>query len=139
MDSLDKISRSNLMSLIKNNGSILENNVFKALNKLHIRFTKNSRFLYGKPDISIKKYKIAVFIDSCFWHGCKYHCRKPKSNIEYWEKKISNNLFRDIEVNAYYITNDWYLLRLWEHDIISNFENSIYKIKSLIDLSKKYQ
>ncbi|WP_412728501.1 hypothetical protein [Geobacillus stearothermophilus] len=66
--------------------SQLEDTVSKALWREGYRFRKNDKTLLGKPDISIKKYKVAIFIDSCFWHGCPLHGNMPESNREYWKK-----------------------------------------------------
>jgi DNA mismatch endonuclease, patch repair protein len=82
--------------------SKLENRVSRELWKRGVRFRKNDKSLFGKPDISIKKHKVAIFIDSCFWHACELPGSRPKSNQEYWDKKLARNKNRDIEVNAYY-------------------------------------
>ena len=49
----------------------------KALWQKSLRYRKNPAKYFGKPDLVFKKYKTVVFIDSCFWHGCKKHCRMP--------------------------------------------------------------
>ncbi|MCW5787718.1 MAG: hypothetical protein KIT49_09505 [Nitrospira sp.] len=51
--------------------------------------------LPGKPDFVFRREHIAVFVDGCFWHGCRWHCRMPKSRQTYWEPKISRNRSRD--------------------------------------------
>ena len=92
--------------------SKLEDIVAKELWKNGIRFRRNVSSLKGKPDIAIKKYKIVVFIDSCFWHCCPEHGNMPKTNIEYWTKKLARNKQRDIEINQYYIQQNWHLVRI---------------------------
>ncbi|EKN69292.1 DNA mismatch endonuclease, patch repair protein Vsr [Neobacillus bataviensis LMG 21833] len=111
--------------------SKLENRVSNVLWNRGIRFRKNS-ILFGKPDISIQKYKIVIFIDSCFWHVCPLHGNKPKSNQEYWIKKLERNQYRDKEVNDYYNKNGWYLLRFWEHDLKEDFEGTVDRISLFI-------
>lgn len=64
----------------------LENLVSKALWHEVIRFRKKTKGLYDKLDISIKKFKVVIFIDSCFWHSCPIHGSKPLSNQKYWKK-----------------------------------------------------
>jgi DNA mismatch endonuclease (patch repair protein) len=76
--------------------------------------------------------KIAIFIDSCFWHGCKKHCRIPTANQEYWINKINRNKERDKEVNAYYKKRNRKIIRIWEHDL-KNEKRVINKIKKLIE------
>ena len=61
--------------------SKMEDLVAKELWKRNIRYRRNVKTLFGKPDIAIKKYKVVIFIDSCFSHHCPLHTRMPKSNI----------------------------------------------------------
>lgn len=93
-DTLSKKQRSKIMKTIKS-VSKLESTVSKALWRKGFRFRRNTVDLYGKPDISIKKYKIVIFIDSCFWHKCPLHANLPKSNIGYWQRKLNRNAERD--------------------------------------------
>lgn len=85
--------------------------------KRGFRFRKNDKTLFGNPDIAIKKYKLVIFIDFCFWHGCDVHGHIPKSNVDYWTKKIDRNIKRDKEVNAGYIEKGWNIKRMWEHKL----------------------
>lgn len=131
----EKISseiRSKNMRAIKSQ-SKLENKVSKAVWKNGMRFRKNNKSLFGKPDISIKKYKIVIFIDSCFWHVCPIHSNRPKNNKEFWEKKLNRNVERDKEVTNFYIKNNWHILRIWEHEIKEDFDGVIRKIITFIE------
>jgi DNA mismatch endonuclease (patch repair protein) len=135
-DMLTKEQRSNNMKAIRSKGSSLENKVTKELWRHGIRFRKNVSKLMGKPDIAIQKYKIVIFIDSCFWHSCPIHGNKPSSNVDYWEKKLKRNIDRDNEVNGYYEGLGWRILRIWEHEIKSDFEDVMENIIKLIQNSK---
>lgn len=84
-DRISRETRSKNMKAIKS-VSKLEDKIAKELWKKGVRFRRNVKNLKGKPDIAIKKYKIAIFIDSCFWHACPNHGNMPRSNIDYWEK-----------------------------------------------------
>jgi DNA mismatch endonuclease, patch repair protein len=137
-DNLTQEQRSKTMRAIKSR-SQLENRVSKALWRDGYRFRKNDKSLIGKPDISIKKYKIVIFIDSCFWHGCPLHGNMPKSNREYWEKKLSRNKERDQQVNEYYKEIGWSCMRVWEHELKQNFDQTVEKIKHFIDQAKRKQ
>ncbi|OGZ93515.1 MAG: hypothetical protein A2528_02830 [Candidatus Staskawiczbacteria bacterium RIFOXYD2_FULL_37_9] len=106
----------------------LEKSVWKILSEHKIRYRKNSSKHFGKPDIVVASKKLVIFIDSCFWHGCKKHCRIPEAHRDYWVKKINRNKKRDKEVNAYYKKLGWKILRVWEHDIPKNLTKSINKI-----------
>lgn len=130
MDNLTKEQRKKNMRAIKSQ-SALENRVTKELWRKGYRFRKNTN-LFGKPDISIKKYKIVIFIDSCFWHCCPIHGNMPKSNKDYWEKKLERNKVRDIEVNQYYKDKGWNILRVWEHEIKENLLQTINLIEDFI-------
>jgi DNA mismatch endonuclease (patch repair protein) len=136
----DKVSsekRTQIMKQIKSKKTRLENKIVSDLWRSGFRFRRNVNSLLGKPDISIKKYKVAIFIDSCFWHGCPQHCRMPESNKSYWQNKIKRNKERDKKVSAYYIEKRWNLLRIWEHDIKNDYKKSINVISEFIENAKK--
>jgi DNA mismatch endonuclease, patch repair protein len=71
----------------------------------------------ANPDIAIQKYKIVIFLDSCFWHSCPLHGNKPSFNFEYWEMKLKRNKERDNEVRAFYLQKGWNIMRVWEHEV----------------------
>ncbi len=131
-DNLSPEQRIKNMKAIKSSHTKMEDNICNALWKMGLRFRRNVKNLPGKPDIAIKKYKIAIFLDSCFWHRCPEHFKKPKSNLEYWEPKIKRNIERDNEINQYYINNHWHILRVWEHDYKKEMENTVLKIINFI-------
>ncbi|KAB7705045.1 DNA mismatch endonuclease Vsr [Bacillus aerolatus] len=138
MADMSKEKRSKTMKAIKS-VSKLENRVTKALWEKGFRFRKNAK-LFGKPDISIQKYKIAIFIDSCFWHVCPIHSNIPKTNQEYWIKKLKRNQERDREVSDYYNEKGWHVLRIWEHELKGDFQSTINKIAIFINEHKtKYK
>lgn len=116
-DLVSKEGRSKIMQAVKPKNTKLENLILKELWKRGIRYRRNVKELPGKPDMAIKKYKLVVFIDSCFWHGCPYHCRMPVTNHDYWTNKIMKNKNRDLEITGYYTSIGWEILRFWEHDI----------------------
>lgn len=116
-DNLSPEIRRKAMQAIQSKGTGLENKISKALWHMGLRFRRNAADLRGKPDISIKKRKVVVFIDSCFWHGCELHYRIPGTNQEYWINKINRNKQRDLETTQYYQDIGWSILRVWEHEI----------------------
>ena len=135
MDKITKEQRSKIMSKIKAK-SKLEDMVSRELWKRGIRYRRNVRSLMGTPDFAIKKYKIVIFIDSCFWHFCPVHGKIPKSNVEFWEKKLNRNMERDREVNQYYEKSDWNLLRFWEHEVRSNLDGVVDSIENAVKEAK---
>lgn len=135
-DNLTRAQRRKNMQAIKSQ-SELENIVSKALWHKGIRFRKNVRSLFGTPDIAIKKYKVVIFIDSCFWHVCPIHGNRPKTNQDFWDKKLARNQERDKEVTQYYRDKNWNILRVWEHDVKKDFDNTIERIAEFIQSAKE--
>ena len=123
-DTVTKKKRSEIMRAVRSKDSKIEIAFRKALWKAGFRYRKNAKNYFGKPDIVLKKYKTVIFIDSCFWHGCKKHCRIPATNKKYWVAKIKRNRKRDKEVKQHYRKNGWKVLRLWEHQI-NNIQKNI--------------
>lgn len=115
----------------------LEDTVCRELWHRGIRFRRNVSEMMGKPDIAIKKYKLVVFLDSCFWHVCPIHGHIPLSNQDYWVKKLERNQKRDKKVTEFYIENGWTVLRFWEHEIKQEFTESIDRIIEFIYLAKR--
>lgn len=136
-DNLSKEDRIKNMRAIKSANTKLESMVSNALWNRGLRFRKNVKTLYGNPDIAIKKYKVVIFIDSCFWHGCPLHGNIPKTNRDYWIKKIERNKQRDKEVTLHYEKAGWNIMRIWQHDLKQNFDDTIDRIHRFIDVNKR--
>ncbi|GAM12155.1 MULTISPECIES: very short patch repair endonuclease [Mesobacillus] len=130
--------RSKIMSSIKA-VSKLESLVTQELWKKGLRFRRNVRGMVGTPDIAIKKYKVVIFIDSCFWHFCPIHGKMPKSNIDFWKKKLERNQERDKEHTQFYLQKGWHILRIWEHEIRQDFDKTIEKIATFIEDAKSVE
>ena len=97
-----------------------------------IYFAPHVKTLPGKPDIVFRRKKVAVFIDSDFWHGHPERFRAPASNVDYWEAKIARNRARDLAVTAELTQKGWTVLRLWEWDILHSFDAELARILSAI-------
>lgn len=130
--------RSKILSSIKA-VSKLESLVTQELWKKGFRFRRNVRGMVGTPDIAIKKYKVVIFIDSCFWHFCPIHGKMPKSNIDFWKKKLERNQERDKEHTQFYLQKGWHILRIWEHEIRQGFDETIEKIATFIEDAKSVE
>ena len=116
-DTVSKEKRSEIMSLVRSKDSKIERLFRKELWKRGFRYRKNSNKYFGKPDVVLPKYKTAIFVDSCFWHGCKKHCRLPATRKKFWSEKIGENKRRYKKVNQFYNKMDWRIIRIWEHDL----------------------
>lgn len=136
-DTFSREKRTQIMSSIHSTKTSLENLVSSYLWKKGLRFRRNDKTLYGKPDISVKKYRLVIFIDSCFWHGCPDHCRMPHSNTDYWKRKISRNSQRDVQVTLYYEQRDWRILRVWEHDLVKDLLHTLERIETFFLKAKQ--
>lgn len=132
VDTVSKKKRSEIMSAVRSKDSKIEVDFRKAIWKAGFRYRKNPTKYFGKPDIVLPKHKTVIFIDSCFWHGCKKHCRIPSVRKIYWTKKISRNVARDKEVAKHYKKQGWKIIRIWEHQIKNDLPEQACKIAKII-------
>ncbi len=130
--------RSYCMSRNKGKGTSIETALSKALWHRGIRFRKNSSAIYGRPDISIRKYRIAIFCDGDFWHGYDWENRRQsiRTHREYWILKIERNIAKDEEVNHILTAMGWHVIRLWEHEIRKDLDDSVDMIIRAIEEAK---
>lgn len=120
------------MAAIKGKDTKPEMIVRKYLFSRGMRFRVQVRKLPGTPDIVLPKYKTAIFVNGCFWHGhegCKYF-RLPKSNVEFWKEKIERNIERDRESMQALLDLGWKIIRVWECELRNkaNREDTLNKI-----------
>lgn len=108
----------------------------KALWKNNIRYRIENKGIIGNPDIAIKKYQIAIFIDGEFWHGFNWMEKKAKikSNREYWIQKIERNIERDNIYNQLLRNQKWIVLRFWEYEIKKNLNKCVEIVKSALNM-----
>jgi len=112
--------RSQVMAAIRSHGNIgTELKLLSILRRYHVTGWRRQQSLPGRPDFVFRRGRLAVFIDGCFWHGCRWHCRMPKSRLEFWIPKIRRNKRRDTEVNKILKANGWRVHRIWEHSLKS--------------------
>jgi len=141
-DIMKKEQRSKIMRAIKSKNTTVEVLLAKTLWHKGYRYRKNDRTIFGTPDLTFKKYRIAVFVDGEFFHGYNWEAKKLKlkDNREYWISKIERNMDRDRRVNEYLIAKGWTVIRFWGMDIKKNLyacvktiENEINEISSKIN------
>lgn len=119
MDIHSSQQRHNNMAAIKGKNTKPEMVVRKYLWGRGFRYRLNNPRLPGHPDLVLLKYRTCIFVNGCFWHGhegCKYYVL-PKSNIEFWEKKISRNQERDIEEQRKLANMGWHCITIWECEL----------------------
>ena len=117
-DCFEPAQRSRNMSRIRSNGNYsTELRFIKLMRQFNISGWRRKSKLIGRPDFVFNKPKVAVFIDGDFWHGNPKKSRLPKSNCEYWEKKITGNRTRDRIVTKALKNDGWRVLRIWESSL----------------------
>lgn len=119
MDVLTPRQRSHCMSRIRGRDTAPEVILRKALWSARLRYRLHCK-IPGRPDIVFPRAKVAVFVDGCFWHGCPLHGVKPKTNYEFWQRKIGKNISRDRVVTELLRAEGWSVLRFWEHEVKQN-------------------
>ena len=108
--------RSQNMSAIRSKDTKPEVYLRKLLFAQGYRYRIADKSVPGHPDIFLRKYNTAIFVNGCFWHrhpGCKY-AYTPKSRVEFWQKKFDDNVRRDSAVKAELLEHGIKLLTVWE-------------------------
>lgn len=116
MDTHSKEVRSYNMSRIRGKNTRPELKVRKYLFAQGFRFRKNDKRYPGTPDVVLPKYKTMIFVNGCFWHGhqgCRYFVI-PKSNTDFWLKKITRNITNDGKNSALLHEMGWKVITVWE-------------------------
>ncbi len=134
-DTFTKAERSRIMTQVKskfNKSTELKLVQYFRENKI-TGWRRNSN-LFGKPDFVFPKNKIAVFVDGCFWHGHSCRNTKPKTNEEYWRKKIGRNKKRDKVVAKFLADEGLTVIRIWECKLNKpKYLNNIFKQIKIFD------
>lgn len=132
-----KETRRKNMQAVKATGSKIETTLAKAVFALGYRYRKNDKTVFGKPDLTFKKLKIAVFVDSEFWHGKDWDIHKSdhKTNKKFWHQKIERNIQRDIEVNEKLSEEGWKIFRFWGREIEGKLDLCTRKIERQIQVN----
>ena len=118
-DPLSPSQRHKCMSHIRSKNTKPEVKLRKELFSLGYRYRINKKGLPGSPDIVLKKYRTCIFVNGCFWHGHK-DCRfatRPKTNVEFWSKKIENNRERDLRDYTFLEALGWRVIVVWECEL----------------------
>lgn len=134
MDVHTKEQRRKNMRAIKSAGTKSEVLLSKTLWNLGYRYRKNDKTIFGKPDLVFKRLKIAIFVDSEYFHGKDWETEKYriKSNRDFWWKKIEGNISRDKVVNNYLQDNGWTVLRFWSKEIQKNLDVCVELIEQTL-------
>jgi DNA mismatch endonuclease (patch repair protein) len=114
-DVVSKEKRSRMMSGIRSKNTKPELIIRRGLHACGFRFRLHDTKLAGRPDLVLRKYKAAIFVHGCFWHGHDCHLfKQPKSRGEFWAPKIESNRARDSEALRTLSHEGWRVAEVWE-------------------------
>ncbi|MDR2300917.1 MAG: very short patch repair endonuclease [Deltaproteobacteria bacterium] len=129
-----------IMSHIRSKNTSLERRFKAELDRRGLKkYTENDQDVFGKPDFTFKKPKIAVFCDSEFWHGYEWETEKYriKTNSDFWYAKIERNRTRDVTVTDRLLADGWIVLRFWGKQIQTNVAACVDELEKLLATPKK--
>ena len=111
--------RRRTMQAVKSKNTSPELYVRRLLHAHGYRYRLHLKDLPGSPDLVFSGRKRVVFVHGCFWHGhnCARGARVPKSNSEYWIKKVTRNQTRDSENKKKLEAAGWKVLAVWECEL----------------------
>src|SRR5438874_1914594 len=118
MDTFTREQRSENMRRIKGANTAPEIVVRRIVRSLGAKFRCHPKNVPGKPDFAMRDLRLVVFVHGCFWHG--HRCqggRRPKSNVEYWTRKLEGNLRRDRRITRELRRAGWRRLVIWECEL----------------------
>ena len=125
--------RSQNMAKIRSKDTKPELWLRKKLFERGYRYRKNVNNVPGHPDLWLAKYDTAIFVHGCFWHrheGCKY-AYMPKSRVEFWNNKFTNNINRDYKVKTELERAGIKCLIVWECTVKKMMKSEEERIKTL--------
>lgn len=114
-DIVDAATRSRMMSGIGSKNTRQEVSLRKLLHGMGFRYRLHAKDVPGRPDIVLPRYRAAIFVHGCFWHG--HDCslfRLPGTRQEFWKDKIGRNERRDAEVRRQLEAAGWRHFVVWE-------------------------
>jgi len=131
-DIMSKAERSRHMSLVRGRNTRFELAFFRvvsaSLYPLGFRYRKHCRRVFGTPDLVFVKFKLAIFVDSDFWHGRNYATLADRMTL-FWRRKIQRNMQRDRQVNRRLRSDGWVVLRFGERQVKKNPSAAVECIK----------
>lgn len=89
---------------------------------------RQGRGLPGTPDFVFAREGVVVFVDGCFWHGCPRCYREPRSNVEFWRRKVGGNRRRDARQRRALNRLGWSVVRVWEHSVRESPESVVRRV-----------
>lgn len=116
------------MQANKGHDSQLELRIRRALHRTGLRYRVNYRvpgMQRRTIDIAFPAQRLAIFVDGCYWHGCRLHRTIPLTNGDFWRDKITKNGMRDLETSRHLEQIGWRPMRFWEHEETADVASAI--------------
>lgn len=127
-DFLSKETRSRVMSRIRSKNTKPELALRHALWGVGVRGWRcHPRGVVGKPDVAFTRWRVAVFVDGCFWHGHPDHFTPGKSG-EYWDAKIARTQERDRLANEALTASGWTVIRFWDFEVENDLSTCVGRV-----------
>lgn len=111
----------------------LEVRIRKVLHRAGFRFRVDYRpekSLRCRGDIVFTRWKVIIFVDGCFWHGCPLHATAPANNATWWREKLDANIERDLRNTRALEVLGWTVVRVWEHE---DTDDVVARIRAAVD------
>lgn len=134
------VQRHRNMAAIRSANTMPEQKLRKELWRRGFRFRINDKRFPGKPDIVFPKYHTVLFVHGCFWHGHKVcgRFKIPKTNTDFWMRKIARNQERDQEVWRQLEAKGWAVIIVWECQITkAELEKTIIRVEEELRRNRK--
>jgi DNA mismatch endonuclease (patch repair protein) len=120
-DVYTKRKRSAVMARIRSRGNAATELKLVSLLRLNsVTGWRRHQQVFGHPDFIFLTKRLAIFVDGCFWHGCRKHGSQPLSNVSFWRQKFERNKQRDKLVSRTLRSEGWRVIRIWQHDLSQN-------------------
>ena len=133
-DRFTPAQRHLVMSHIRSRNTKPELKVRQWLWNHGYRYRLNVKGVPGKPDIVMRKYHTAIFVNGCFWHGHEGCCKIPQTNREFWVNKIQRNQQRDQQNYQLLKDNGWQVIVIWECQLKAKIlDRTMYEVELLLN------
>ncbi len=131
-DTVSPEKRSEVMSRVRSKDTTPELLIRKGLHAQGFRYRLHTKDLPGKPDLVFRRYRSVILIHGCFWHGHSCHLyRFPKSNTDYWKRKIARNITRDALNRRSLLDMGWRVLTIWECALTGKWKIGLNQVIAL--------
>lgn len=126
------LNRSQQMARIRGRHTAPERALRQGLWRAGLRYRLHARTSAGRPDLLFRSRKVAVFIDGCFFHGCPEHYVRPRSNADFWARKLATNVIRDRRQTLELEQQGWTVLRFWEHEVYDSPDVLVARVQAAV-------